>query len=69
MAHDVCGEGFVHVNGRPAKAGKELKENDVITVNYAEDGKATIVKIIKLRDGNVVSPDDIEITEESLAGK
>jgi len=69
MAHDVCGEGFVHVNGRPAKAGKELRENDVVTVIYAEDGKATVVRILKLRDGNVVSPDDIEITEESLPQK
>lgn len=69
MAHDVCGEGFVHVNGRSAKAGKELHENDVVTVNYAEDQKATVVRILKLRDGNVVSPDDIEITEESLAKK
>lgn len=68
IAHDACEEGFIFVNGRPAKAGKELREGDEVMVDYREAGAKTHVKILKLREGNVVSPDDISVTEEGHAG-
>lgn len=68
IAHDACGEGFVTVNGHPAKPGKELRENDEVVVEFREAGRRTVVKIKKLAAGNVVSPDDIEVREERTDG-
>ncbi len=66
LAQEACDGGFVLVNGRPAKSGKELSENDEITVNFVQAGNSMNIKILKLRDGNVVSPDDISVSERGL---
>jgi len=66
LAHEACDGGFVLVNGRAAKPGKELTQNDVVTINFNEAGTKTTVKILKLREGNVVSSDDLEINEEKI---
>ncbi|EKD69158.1 MAG: heat shock S4 protein [uncultured bacterium] len=66
LAQEACDGGFVVVNGRPAKSGKELSENDEITVNFVQAGNSLHIKILKLRDGNVVSPDDISVSERGL---
>jgi len=63
-AHEACEGGYVSVNGHTAKPGKELRENDEVIVDFREAGKITRVRIKKLATGNVVSPDDVEITEE-----
>ncbi len=65
-AHDACGDGFIQVNGRPAKPGKELSPNDVVTINFTEAGRRVDVKILKLASGNVVSDSDIEVTETRI---
>ncbi len=66
LAQQACDGGFVSVNGRPAKPGKELSQNDEITVNFAQAGNRLVIKILKLRDGNVVSADDISVSEQKL---
>ncbi|HPG56631.1 MAG TPA: S4 domain-containing protein [Candidatus Wallbacteria bacterium] len=66
LAQQACDDGFVLVNGRPAKSGKELSQNDEVTVNFTQAGNRVRVKILRLRDGNVVSPEDISVTEEKL---
>ncbi|MHB1043323.1 MAG: RNA-binding S4 domain-containing protein [Eubacteriales bacterium] len=34
LAKEVCGRGQVLVNGRVAKAGLEVKEEDVLSINF-----------------------------------
>ncbi|AVP55949.1 hypothetical protein K144313037_24340 [Clostridium tetani] len=36
VAKEVCESGRVFINGRAAKAGSEVKEGDLIEINYAE---------------------------------
>ena len=66
LAQEACDGGFVLVNGRPAKSGKELCPNDEITVNFVQAGNCLVVKILNLRDGNVVSAEDISVSERKL---
>jgi ribosomal 50S subunit-recycling heat shock protein len=35
VANEACDKGRVSVNGRPAKAGHEVKENDIIEMSIA----------------------------------
>lgn len=35
VANEVSDTGRISVNGNPAKAGKQLKEDDIITIEYA----------------------------------
>ncbi|BAF58303.1 MAG: RNA-binding S4 domain-containing protein [Pelotomaculum sp.] len=34
LAKEVCDRGQVEVNGRPAKAGTEIKPGDVLAINF-----------------------------------
>lgn len=34
IANDACDRGLVHCNGTPAKAGKEIKEGDTLTIMF-----------------------------------
>ena len=43
--------GRVLVNGTPAKPAKQLKENDVITIEYAN--RNVTVRVLKVPTGNV----------------
>ena len=51
VANEVSDMGRVFVNDNPAKPGKQLKEGDIISVEYAT--KTVTVKVIKIPMGNV----------------
>ncbi len=50
-ANDICGMAKVFVNDNPAKPAKQLKEGDIITIEY----KVKILKarVLKIPEGNV----------------
>lgn len=51
VANEVSDMGRVLVNGNPAKPAKQLKENDIITIEYAN--KTLKAKVLKIPTGNV----------------
>ena len=51
VANDVSDKGRVLVNGTPAKPAKQLKQNDVITIEYAN--RNVTVRVLKVPTGNV----------------
>ncbi|MBQ6516201.1 RNA-binding S4 domain-containing protein [bacterium] len=51
VANSVSETGRVFVNGSPAKPAKQLKEGDIIEIEYSNFTKK--VKIIKVPEGNV----------------
>lgn len=51
VANEVSDMGRVFVNGNPAKPAKQIKENDIITIEYAN--KTIQAKILKVPSGNV----------------
>lgn len=51
VANEVSEMGRVLVNGNPAKPAKQLKENDVITIEYAN--RSVCAKVLKVPTGNV----------------
>lgn len=51
VASEVSGMGRVFVNGNPAKAGKQVKEGDVIEIEYAN--RVVKVKILRIPNNNV----------------
>lgn len=51
VANEVSDMGRVLVNGNVAKAAKQLKENDIITIEYAN--RTVKAKIVKIPTGNV----------------
>ena len=51
VANEVSDMGRVFVNNNPAKPAKQLKEGDIITIEYAN--KDLSVKILKIPTGNV----------------
>ena len=51
VANEVSDTGRVMVNGNPAKPAKQLKENDIITIEYAN--RTVKAKILKIPTGNV----------------
>ena len=51
VANEVSDTGRVFVNGNPAKPAKQVKEGDVIRIEYAN--RAVTAKILKVRDNNV----------------
>lgn len=51
VANEVSDMGRIIVNGNPAKAGKQLKDGDVIEIEYAN--RTVKVKVLKVPDGNV----------------
>ena len=48
VAKEVCDAGRISVNGRPAKAGSELKPGDTILIGYGT--KKMEVEVLKLAD-------------------
>lgn len=48
VAKEMCDAGRVSVNYRPAKAGTEVKEGDIITIERA--GKVTEVEVVQIRE-------------------
>ena len=51
VANEVSDMGRVLINGNPAKAAKQIKENDIITIEYAN--RTVKAKVIKVPTGNV----------------
>lgn len=51
VANDVSDMGRVLVNGTPAKPAKQLKENDIIIIEYAN--RNVTVKVLKVPTSNV----------------
>lgn len=51
VANEVSDTGRVSVNGNPAKAGKQLKEGDIITIEYAN--RTVSVKVVRIPLNNV----------------
>ena len=51
VANEVTDTGRVFVNDNPAKPAKQLKEGDIITIEYAT--RSLIVKVLKVPSGNV----------------
>jgi ribosomal 50S subunit-recycling heat shock protein len=51
VANEVSDMGRVLVNGLPAKPAKQLKEGDIITIEYAN--RKVCAKVLKVPTGNV----------------
>ena len=51
VANEVSDMGRVLINSNPAKAAKQVKENDIITIEYAN--RIVKAKILKVPTGNV----------------
>ncbi len=51
VANEVSDMGRVFVNNNPAKPAKQLKENDIITIEYAT--RTVKAKVLKVPTGNV----------------
>ncbi len=51
VANEVSDMGRILVNGNIAKPAKKIKENDIITIEYAN--RTVTVKILKVPSGNV----------------
>lgn len=53
IAKEMCDAGRVSVNYRPAKAGTEVKEGDIITIDRA--GRVTEVEVLEIRENVAAS--------------
>lgn len=62
VANSVSELGRVLVNGTTAKPAKQLKEGDIITIEYA-NGTVT-VKVLKIPQGNVPAQFACELYEK-----
>ncbi len=51
VANEVSDMGRVLINGNPAKPAKQIKENDIITIEYAN--RTVKAKILKIPTTNV----------------
>lgn len=51
VANEVSDMGRVFVNGNPAKPAKQIKENDIIEIEYAS--KTIKIKVLKVPQGAV----------------
>ena len=63
VAASACDTGRVFVNGRPAKAGLQLKPGDTITVEFAQ--KPLSVKVKQLSE--TVRKEDAELMYEVIS--
>ena len=64
VANDACDAAHVTVNGRPAKASYEVKENDVIEVGF---GNRTLkIRVLSVKEivGKADAAELYEIIEE-----
>lgn len=61
VANEVSDMGRVLVNNNPAKPAKQIKENDIITIEYAN--KTINAKVLKVPTGNVSIQESSELYE------
>ena len=52
VANEICDRGRVLVNGKPAKAGKELAVGDQLSVSFG-GGETIVYEILEVPSGNV----------------
>lgn len=62
VANEVSDTGRISVNGNPAKAGKQLKEGDIITIEYAN--RTISVKVLRIPLNNVSIQEAPSLYEE-----
>ncbi len=65
VANEVSDMGRVFVNGNPAKPAKQIKENDIIEIEYAT--RTLRVKILKV-PANAVSVQEASSLYEIIEG-
>lgn len=51
VANEVSDMGRISVNGNPAKAGKQLKEGDIVEIEYAN--RKLKAKVLRIPSNNV----------------
>lgn len=51
VANEVSDTGRVYINGNPAKPAKQVKEGDIIKIEYAN--RTVTAKILKVPENNV----------------
>lgn len=64
VAKEACDSGRIDVNGKTAKAGYELKENDIINMRFGE--KRYSYRVLKLLEN--VKKEEAQQMYEILAG-
>lgn len=64
VAKEACDSGRIDVNGKIAKAGYELKENDIINMRFGE--KRYSYRVLKLLEN--VKKEEAQQMYEILAG-
>jgi ribosomal 50S subunit-recycling heat shock protein len=63
VANDACDAAHVTVNGRPAKASYDVKENDVIEVSFGNRTLKVRVRTVKEAVGKADAADLYEVIE------
>ena len=63
MANDACDAAHVTVNGRPAKASYDVKENDVIEVSFGNRTLKVRVLTVKETVGKADAANLYEVIE------
>lgn len=48
VANDACDTSHVSVNGRPAKASYDVKENDIIAITFGE--RTLTVRVLSVKE-------------------
>jgi ribosomal 50S subunit-recycling heat shock protein len=61
VANEVSDMGRVLINGNSAKPAKQIKENDIITIEYAN--RTVKAKVLKVPTGNVSIQDSTTLYE------
>jgi ribosomal 50S subunit-recycling heat shock protein len=61
VANEVSDMGRVLINGNSAKPAKKIKENDIITIEYAN--RTIKAKVVKVPTGNVSIQDSSTLYE------
>ena len=61
VANEVTDTGRVFVNNNPAKPAKQLKEGDIIRIEYAT--RTLAVRVLKVPEGNVCIQDSQTLYE------
>jgi ribosomal 50S subunit-recycling heat shock protein len=61
VANEVSDMGRVLINGNSAKPAKQIKENDIITIEYAN--RTVKAKVLKVPTGNVSIQDSSTLYE------
>lgn len=62
VANEVSDTGRISVNGSPAKAGKQLKEGDIISIEYAN--RTVRVKVLRIPLNNISIQEAPSLYEE-----